>query len=128
MTPDVFGRRYVGQVEHLNDLVIDAVDGILAASARPPVILLLSDHGSGSRLTWTDLAHSDLDERSANLLATYTPGRTGVFRDDTTLVNVFGTLFNAYFGTEIAAKPDTIYRWDDTLTHLVTVPDTALGR
>ena len=44
-----------------------------------------------------------------------------MFRDDITLVNVFGTLFNAYFGTDIAAKPDTIYRWDDRLTHLIPI-------
>ena len=121
LTPEAFGRRYTGQVDYLNGLVLNTVDGILDASPRPPVIILLSDHGSGSRLNWTDLAHSDLDERSANLVATYTPGRSDVFPDDITLVNFFGTLFNAYFGTDIAAKPETIYRWDDNLTHLVPI-------
>jgi len=118
----------VGQVEYLNGLVIDAVDRILATSATPPVIILLSDHGSGSRLNWNDLAHSDLDERSANLLATYTPGHRDVFPDNTTLVNLFGTFLGAYFGIDVPRQPDTVYRWDDALTHLVTVPDSALGR
>jgi len=44
-----------------------------------------------------------------------------VFPNDITLVNVFGTLFNAYFGTDIAAKPDAIYRWDDQFTHLIPI-------
>jgi hypothetical protein len=128
LAPEAFGPRYVGQVQYLNRLVIDAVDRILATSATPPVIILLSDHGSGSRLNWNDLAHSDLDERSANLLATYTPGHRDVFPDNTTLVNLFGTFLGAYFGIDVPRQPDTVYRWDDALTHLVTVPDSALGR
>jgi len=128
LTREEFGRRYVGQVTYLNSRVLDMVDRILAASPKPPVIILLSDHGSGSGLDWEDLAHSDLDERSANLLATYTPGHPNVFPDNLTLVNLFGTFFGAYFGIDVPRQPDTIYRWDDTLTHLIKIPDSAIGR
>ncbi len=121
LTRKEFGRRYVGQVAYLNSRVLDTVDRILAASAKPPVIILLSDHGSGSGLNWQDLAHSDLDERSANLLATYTPGHPNVFPDNITLVNLFGTFFRAYFGIDVPRQPDTIYRWDDALTHLIPI-------
>jgi hypothetical protein len=123
-----FGRRYVGQVQYLNGLVLDAVDRILAASARPPVIIVLSDHGSGSGLNWQDLDHSDLDERSANLFAAYTPSRRDVFPDDITLVNAFGTLLNTYFGVDVPRQPDTIYRWDEGLTHLIPLSQSALGK
>jgi len=108
--------------------VLDVVDRILAASADPPVIIVLSDHGSGSGLNWEDLAHSDLDERSANLLATYTPGHPKVFPNNITLVNLFGAFFRAYFDIDVPRQPDAIYRWDDTLTHLIKVPDHAVGR
>lgn len=121
LTRAEFGRLYVGQVAFLNGRVIDAVDRILAASAKPPVIILMSDHGSGSGLNWQDLAHSDLDERTANLLATYTPGHPDVFPDNITLVNVFGTFLGAYFGIDVPRQPDTIYRWDDGLTHLIPI-------
>jgi hypothetical protein len=119
LTRQDFARRYVGQVQYLNGLVLDSVDRILAASPTPPVIILLSDHGSGSNLDWLDLDHSDLDERSANLFAAVTPGREQVFPDDITLVNVFGTLLGTYLGTDVARQPDTIYRWDESVTHLI---------
>jgi hypothetical protein len=92
------------------------------------VIVLLSDHGSGSGLDWFDLAHSDLDERSANLVAAYTPGHDAVFPDDITLVNVFGKLLGAYFGIEVAGQPDTLYAWNDELTGLVAVPRPSVYR
>ena len=101
--------------------MVNAVDRILAASGTPPVIILLSDHGSGSGLNWEDLAHSDLDERSANLLATYTPGHPDVFPDNITLVNVFGTFLRAYYGIDVPRQPDGIYRWDNGLTHLIPI-------
>jgi sulfatase-like protein len=116
-----FGARYVGQIEYLNGRVLETVDRILAASPRPPVIIVFSDHGSGSGLNWENLDHSDLDERSANLVAAYTPGRSRVVPGDITLVNLFGTLFGAYFGIDVPRQPDTIYRWDQGLTHLVPI-------
>jgi hypothetical protein len=97
------------------------VDRILAASREPPVIVLLSDHGSGLGMNWDDVAHSDLDERTANLFAALTPGRQQVFRHDVTLVNVFGTLFGAYYGIDIARQSDTMYRWDDRMTSLIPI-------
>ena len=121
---ETFGRRYVGQVQYLNGRVLETVDAILAASAKPPVILVLSDHGSGSGLIWNDLAHSDLDERSANLFAAYTPGHEDVFPDDITLVNAFGHLLGGYFGIAIPEQPDVLYRWDDTNSHLIITPAT----
>jgi hypothetical protein len=123
-----FGQRYVGQIQHLNGLVLDAVDAILRASPRPPVILIVSDHGSGSGLNWADLDHSDLDERSANLFAAYTPGHPALFPDDITLVNVFGRLLGGYYGITIPEQADSLYRWDDTNTHLVQVKAAFSGR
>jgi hypothetical protein len=127
LSREMFGRRYVGEIAYLNGLALRAVDDILAVSPRPPVILVLSDHGSGSGLNWTDLAHSDLDERSANLFAAYTPGHDALFPDDITLVNVFGRLFGAYFGIEVPTQPNVLYRWDDGNTHLVVAPEVPLG-
>ena len=121
LTRSEFGRRYVGQVRYLNGLVLHAVEGILEASPTPPIILVLSDHGSGSGVDWTDLAHSDLDERSAILFAAYTPGHPDLFPHDITLVNVFGRLLGGYFGVQVAEQPDTLYRWSDTMSHLVEV-------
>lgn len=123
LSREAFGRRYVGQVQYLNGRVIQTIDAILAASPEPPVILVLSDHGSGSGLVWSDMAQSDLDERSAILLAAHTPGHSNLFPDDITLVNVFGRLFGGYFGIYIPDQPDLVFRWDDSNTHLIVAPE-----
>jgi hypothetical protein len=127
LTREEFGRRYVGQIQYLDGQVIETIDGILAASPEPPVILVLSDHGSGSGLNWGDLAHSDLDERSANLFAALTPGHPNLFPQDITLVNVFGRLLHGYFGIDVPQQPNLVFRWDDSYDHLIEVPELSRG-
>jgi len=127
LTREEFGRRYVGQIQYLDGQVIETIDGILAASPEPPVILVLSDHGSGSGLNWGDLAHSDLDERTSNLFAALTPGHPDLFPQDITLINVFGRLLHGYFGIDVPQQPNLVFRWDDTYTHLIEVPELSRG-
>jgi hypothetical protein len=113
--------RYAAQVSHVDDLAIPVVDEILSGASIPPVVLVVSDHGSGAGLTWNDLAGSDLDERTAILFAAYTPGRSGVFPSDISLVNVFGLLFEAYFGRAYEPQPDTAYGWTEFPLDLVPI-------
>jgi hypothetical protein len=108
---DTYAKGYVGQVEYLNDRTLELVDEILASSDDPPVVLVMSDHGSASGFDFADSIGTDVDERSANLFAACTPGRTGVFEDDGTLVNVFGRLFQTYFGRPWRDLPDDVYGW-----------------
>jgi len=108
------------QVQHIDDLVLPVVDRILSAQ-RHAVVLVISDHGSAAGLTWSDLANSDLDERTANLFAAYTPGRPNLFPADISLVNVFGDLFHAYFGDDFTPQPNTAYRWQNGFINLVQI-------
>jgi hypothetical protein len=118
-----FGAIYSGQVDYLNKRTLDLVDSIVSSAATPPVVLVMSDHGSASGVTFADLEHSDLDERSSNLFAALTPGLPHLFPDDVTLVNVFGGLLNAYFGTAYPTRPNTVYRWRNTsLFDVVPLP------
>jgi len=121
LSRELFGQRYVGEVEFINKHALAAVDAILAAAPKPPIILLLSDHGSGSGFFWNEPSRSDMDERTANLFAAYTPDHRHLFPDDITLVNVFARLFGAYFSLDVPLQPDAFYRWDDANTHLVRV-------
>jgi hypothetical protein len=82
---------------------------VLEASERPPVVVVVSDHGSGSGLFWGDLDNSDLDERTANLIAAYTPGAENPVTDAGSLVNVLGQVVNAYLGTAYPLQPDHIF-------------------
>lgn len=122
--------QYAGQVSHVDDLALAALDDVLASEPTPPVILVLSDHGSAAGVNWDDLASSDLDERTANLFAAYTPGHSGVFPPDITLVNVFGRLFEAYVGRPYEEQPNTAYRWDDSMVDEIPIvlPDGASTR
>jgi hypothetical protein len=113
--------QYAGQVAHIDNLTLAAVDQILASGPTPPVVVIASDHGSAAGLTWDDVADSDLDERTANLFAAFTPGRPRVFPPDITLVNVFGFLFEAYFGRDYEPRPDTVYRWGTSLMDQVPI-------
>jgi hypothetical protein len=120
---ETFARRYVDQAHYLNGLVLQAIDRILAQSAAPPVIIVMSDHGSASGFDWQDPANSDLNERSANFFAALTPGRSKVFGDDITPVNVFRRLFGAYFGAQLPDQPNTVYRWEgDSFFNTVPAP------
>ena len=111
--PDEFIARYRAQLPYLNDLVLHAIDAIVAASEAPPVIVLFADHGSASVVDWnkTDPAEADparLLERTGILFAALTPDREDVFPDDISPVDMFRLLFDAYVGTDYgrATPPD----------------------
>ena len=86
------------------------IDLILAQSREPPVIILQSDHGSGSRFDREDLANTDIQERMSILNAYYFPGK-GARRlyPSITPVNTFRILFNEYFGAQIRQLEDRSY-------------------
>ncbi|HEX7223965.1 MAG TPA: hypothetical protein VF367_00115, partial [Candidatus Limnocylindria bacterium] len=100
-----FVARYRDQLPYLNERVLEAIDGILAASEEPPVIILLADHGSASVVDWnaTDPDEADparLLERTGILFAALMPDGADVFPDDISPVDTFRLLFDAYLGTD----------------------------
>jgi hypothetical protein len=95
---------YVGQSAYLAGRTVALIDRILLASPRPPIILVLSDHGSS-----LDVTVANAETRLRNLFAAYTPGHDALFPDDVTLVNVFPRLLDAYFGLDLPLAPETLY-------------------
>ncbi|MDX6592763.1 MAG: hypothetical protein QOJ13_1959, partial [Gaiellales bacterium] len=100
-----FRERYRAQLGYLNDRIVATVDAILRNSSEPPVILLFADHGSASRVDWVEADPREVDpklvlERTATLFATLTPGHDDVYPDDPSPVDLFRSLFDAYFGTD----------------------------
>jgi hypothetical protein len=98
----------VGQIEWINASILSTVDQIQRASDRPPVIVLMSDHGYRQDLY-------DKDETLRSFLAVSTPNRPGLFPSDATPVNILPRLLNAYAGTTIALSSEESY-WIDLLT------------
>ena len=96
------------QTACVDHLLSQAVRSIVAA--RPnAVVILLSDHGPDELVDWAAPAEPGLGNRFANLFWARTPGRSGLFPDDVTLVNVLPILFNAYFGTALPLHPDDLF-------------------
>ncbi len=95
---------YTGQSIYIGLRTLAAIDAVIATSPRPPVILVLSDHGSA-----LDVTVENAETRLRNLFAAYTPGHDALYPDNVTLVNVFPTLFDAYFGVILPRAPETLY-------------------
>lgn len=103
VTDKRFASAYTDEVEYLNSRVLEAVD-LLAQRPDAPIVILMSDHGSESRLDWADSSRSDLQERFTNFFAARTPSRPATFPTDITPVNLFPLLFDAYFDERIPLR------------------------
>ena len=103
-----FASAYAGEIEYLNQRTLEAVDRLLA---RPdaPIVIVMSDHGSESRLNWTDASRSDLQERFSNFFAYRTPSRPAVFGAGITPINIFPILLDAYFGQNLPLVEDRFF-------------------
>jgi hypothetical protein len=108
-----FGRRLRGQVEYVNGKTLDLIDTIQAEAEQPPVIIVMSDHGSRSRLL--DADHPDPElvrEQFGTLFAAATPGHSNVFPEDVTPAQVMGRLQEAYFDVRYVPPGNGIYAGD----------------
>ena len=109
---DEYGDQLAGpmrdQIGWLNDTVVATVRHMGAAGARPPVIIVFSDHG-------LRIDAADRDEMFRSLFVASTPGMPNLFPDDVTPVNVIPRLRNAYLGAEVPLASEESY-WVDPRT------------
>lgn len=103
------------------------VDTMLARP-DPPVIVIFSDHGSDSAFIGNDPLASDLHERTSNFMAFFTPGHPDLIPAGTTLVNIFPRILNAYLGTDLPIRADTVWAWrkDSSVLDLVEIDLTTI--
>ena len=109
--PELRRHRFFEFSTYIANRTVATVDRILAASARPPVIVLFSDHGPDISFDTHDPLSSDLDQRTSNLIALLAPGRADLVPDDATVVNIFPIVLNAYLGTDLAIQPNRFWAW-----------------
>lgn len=100
-----FADRYRAQLPFLNERILAAIDGILAGSPEPPIIVLFADHGSASAVDWNETEPGEADpakllERTGTLFAAFTPDQEDVFPDDISPVDLFRLLYDAYLDTD----------------------------
>jgi hypothetical protein len=102
--------QYRAQVTYLVGRVERVIDGILANSSGPPIILLQSDHGSGLGLDVSSFERTDLWERMSILNAYYFPGeRREGLHQRITPVNSFRVVLNNEFGARLPLLPEENY-------------------
>ena len=107
---ETYVRNYRAQLCYVDAQIQKSIDSILAHSLEPPVIILQSDHGSGSNFDRENLANSNLQERMSILNAYYFPGKGAARLYPTiTPVNTFRILFDEYFGTRLHQLEDRSY-------------------
>ena len=95
----------VAQTAYMDAFVLETTRSILAVSSRPPVIIVMSDHGSR-------YDPADPVEALRSFFLSYTPGHPDLFPDDPTPVNLFPRLLNGYLGTTLPMATEESY-WAD---------------
>ncbi len=104
-----YREGYASQVQGLGHHVETAIDGILANSARSPIIIVQGDHGP--RLGLTDgVETSDIEERFGILSAFYLPGdaKNKLYPSMSSL-NTFRLVLSEYFGADYPLLEDRSY-------------------
>lgn len=98
--------HYIQYLKYTNKILLNLIDSIVAKSAKPPVIILASDHGFREYPTKTERKYNFM-----NHLSIYLPGEnyTG-FYDSISNVNLFRVLMNKQFKQKFSLlKDSTIY-------------------
>jgi len=104
------------------DRTIELVDRIIASSKRQAVVVLFSDHGTDIGFNAADPLDSDLNERSSVVLAIRSPGRSDLLPPGTTPIGVLPRVLNAYLGTSLPLRPDTLWGWPRDGSLLDAIP------
>ena len=100
---------YASQVQGLGKYVEEAIDGILANSPRPPIIIVQGDHGPRLGLT-DEVETSDVEERFGILNAFYLPGDAEKkLYPSISSVNTFRLILNEYFDANYPLLEDRSY-------------------
>jgi hypothetical protein len=96
---------YLDQLLFMNRRISEVIDRILADTPKPPVILLVSDHGPNIREGLRKREQRRI--RLANLTAAYLPNAPdGTLPADATPVNHLRRVFNVYFDAGLPLRRD----------------------
>ncbi len=96
------------QTACVDAIVAQALSDIVAARPQA-VVILLSDHGPDELLDWNQPSPRGMDARFGNLFWARTPGETGVFPNDVSLVNVMPILLDHYLGSALPLHANDLF-------------------
>lgn len=109
ITQPQYWKRYAEQLQYLNTKLREAIETIRRKSPGA-IIVVQSDHGPGSMLSWESMEETNLKERMGILNAYYLPDSgEDLLWQDISPVNTFRIIFNRYFGADIPYLYDFSY-------------------
>jgi hypothetical protein len=112
-TRDMYIRGYVGQLQFVNQRVLELIDKIKARD-RESIIILQGDHGPGGYMHDEASHLKHLRERFSILMAIDgPPSMNDALYDSMTPVNLFRIVFNDALGTDLELLEDRSYFEDD---------------
>jgi hypothetical protein len=96
-------KNYIGYLEYANRKILGLIDHILSSSQKPPVIILMGDHGFRHPQVKLDVSQSFL-----NMNSVYLPGRNySGFYDSISCVNQFRMVLNTCFNQHLPLLKDS---------------------
>ncbi len=108
--PLVSRAKYLDQLLFVNQEILASIDGILANSKTPPIIIIQGDHGPSIFFDYNSAEKSCLYERYSILNAYYLPGVSpNSVPMNLAPVNSFRFIFNTYFQTSLELLPNRQY-------------------
>ena len=118
---------HLEQLKFVNKKITQVVNQLLD-SENPPVIIIISDHGSaflfeGKLESWDNPSNEMIKERMDNIMFIYLPNEINIFYENMTPVNIFRVLFNNYFGTDLEILEDRSFFSKDGYYDLIDVTD-----
>ena len=102
-------EAYLQELTYVGRRMIRELTTLLADSARPRVVVLLSDHGPAFNASWERPTPAFLRERMGNLLAVYSSEGPVPDFSARSPINLFPLILNRYFQAELPLRADTAY-------------------
>ena len=96
-------QGYINQIQFIDNAIVPILHTIISKSKKPPIIVLLGDHGLRE------------NNRNTDLLAYYLPNGSEKLYPSISPVNSFRLIFDEYFGANYPMLPDLTYV-GDTMT------------
>ncbi len=119
-----YRQAYLEQLTFISRKTLEMIDGILAQSNTPPVIILQADHGPDVFMDFDSITNTCLYERYSILNAYYLPGISSEeIPQNITPVNSFRLVFNLYFGTDVEILTNHAYFSSDLLYQFEEITD-----
>jgi len=103
-------KAYLEQLEFTNKKIKEMIGKLLSNETQQPIIIIMSDHGSGFDVNWKTPDSDMIERRLSNFNAYYFPyQKTDQLDEYITSVNTFRKVFNTYFSADYEILEDKMY-------------------